>query len=54
MISLGGRANSALGEVSCATGLVKGRDAEEEDNAHGATGDVSSEEEDGAGAHTSG
>ena len=54
MITLGGRANSALGEVSCATRLVKGRNAEEEDIARGANGDVSSEEEDGPGAHTSG
>ena len=54
MITLVGRAKSALGEVSCATGLVKRRDAEEEDNARGATGDVSSEDDDGAGAHTSG
>ena len=54
MITLGGRVKSAIGEVSCATGLVKGRDAEEEDNARGATGDVSSEDADGAGAHTSG
>ena len=54
MIMLGGRAKSALGEVSCATGLVKGRDSVDEDNARGANGDVSSEDEDGAGAHTSG
>ena len=54
MITLGGRAKSALGEVSWATGLVKARDAVDEDNARSATGDVSSEDEDGAGAHTSG
>ena len=54
MITLGGRAKSALGEVSCATGLVKERDAVDEDNARGAIGDVSSDDEDGAGAHTSG
>ena len=54
MITLGGRAKSALGEVSCATGLVKARDAVDEDNARGATGNVSSEDDDGAEAHTSG
>ena len=54
MITLGGRAKSALGDVSCATGLVKERDAVDEDNVRGAIGDVSSEDEDGAGAHTSG
>ena len=54
IITLGGRAQSAFGEVSCATGLVKGRDAVDENNARGAIGDVSSENEDNAGAHTSG
>ena len=54
MITLGGRAKSVLGEVSCATGLVKAHDAVDEDNARGAIGDVSSEDEDGAGAYTSG
>ena len=54
MITLGGRAKSALGEISCATGLVKGRDAVDKDNARGAIGDVSSDDEDGAGANTSG
>ena len=54
MITLGGRAKSVLGEASCATRLVKERDAADEDNARGATGDVSREDEDGAGAHTSG
>ena len=54
MITLGGQAKSALGKVSCATGLVKRCDAEEEDNARGAIGDVSSEDDDSAGAHTSG
>ena len=54
IITLGGRAKSALKEVSCATGLVKARDSVDEDNARGAIGDVSSEDEDGAGAHTSG
>ena len=54
MITLAGRAKSALGEVSCATGLVKARDAMDEDNALGETGNLSSEDEDGAGANTSG
>ena len=54
MITLYGRAKSALGEVSCATGLVKARDAVDEDNARGATRDVSSEDADGAAAHKSG
>ena len=54
IITLGGRAKSALGEVSCVTVLVKARNAMDEDNACGATEDVSSEDEDGAGAHTSG
>ena len=54
MITLSGRANSALGEVSGSTGLVKGRYAEKEDNARGATGDVSSEDYYGAGTYTSG
>ena len=54
MITLGGQAKSALGEVSCAAGLVKGRDAVNEDNARGETGDVLKEDEEGAGTHTSG
>ena len=52
MITLGNQAKSALGEMSSATGLVMARDAVDEDNARGATGDVSSEDEDGAGADT--
>ena len=54
MITPSGRAKSALGEVSCAAGLVKGRDAMDEDDPRGASGDVSREEADGAKAHTSG
>ena len=54
MITLGGRAKSALGEVNCATGLVTARDVVDEDNARGATGDVSRENDDGAGALTIG
>ena len=40
--------------MNCATRFVKARDAVDEDNARGATVDVSSEDEDGAGANTSG
>ena len=54
MITLGGRATLALRKVSCAIGLVKARDAMDENNARGETGDVSSKDENGAGAHTSG
>ena len=53
MITPGGRAKSALGEVSFAAGHVKGRDAVDEDDPRGASRDVSREEADGAGAHTS-
>ena len=53
MITPGGRAKSALGEVSYGTGLVKGRNAVDEVDPRGASGDVSREDADGAVAHTS-
>ena len=53
-ISNGVRYGGAVGDVGCVTGLASERETDDDEAAHGASGELSSEEATGAGAHTSG
>lgn len=52
-ISTGRRLATAVGDVSCESGLVSKHEANDEGVQNGAAGEVSSEEAVGAGSHTS-
>ena len=50
----GERSGSAVGDVGCVAGLVSERETNNDEAAPGASGELSSDEAAGAGAHTSG
>ena len=53
-MSNGVRSGGAVGDVGCVAGLVSERETDDDEAAPGASGELSSEEAAGAGAHTSG